>query len=72
MPVKARHYQQNPILAPNEQNDWEAQATFNCSVAKKDDQYHLVYRAISNSQRYFGMDLELSSVGYAVGSNASV
>ena len=69
MAVKARRYQQNPILAPNEQNHWEAQAAFNGSVVKKNGHYYKVYRAISNPQRYFGLDLELSSIGSAVSQN---
>lgn len=69
MSLTAKRSPQNPILAPNEQNSWEAQATFNGSVVKKDKRYHMLYRAISEPQFYFGQNLELSSIGHAVGTD---
>lgn len=64
--LTAKRSPQNPILAPNEQNSWEAQATFNASVVKNERHYHLLYRAISEPQFYFGHNMELSSIGHAV------
>jgi len=64
--IKAKRYQGNPILTPNEERCWEAVAVFNGSVVKEKDKHHLVYRAISSPQRYFAKDnIELSSIGYA-------
>lgn len=64
--IKARRYQGNPILAPNEERSWEAVAVYNGSVIKEGNKYHLVYRAISSPQRYFAQDnIGLSSIGYA-------
>lgn len=69
MPLTAKRSPQNPILAPNEQNSWEAQATFNASVIKNERHYHLLYRAISEPQFYFGQNMELSSIGHATSSD---
>lgn len=64
--IKAKRYQKNPILTPQEEKNWEAVSTFNGSVVKEKDKYHLVYRAISSPQCYFAKDnIELSSIGYA-------
>ena len=64
--IKAKRYQGNPILAPNEERNWEAVAVFNGSIVKEREKYHLVYRATSSPQRYFAKDnIELSSIGYA-------
>lgn len=64
--IKAKRYQRNPILAPNEEESWEAVAVFNGSVVKEKNKYHLVYRAISSPQQYFDRDIELSSIGYTI------
>ena len=69
--IKAKRYQRNPILTPNEESRWEAVAVFNGSVVKEKDKYHLVYRAISSSQRYFHKNIELSSIGYATSNNGT-
>jgi len=68
--IKAKRYQENPILTPNEERRWEAVAVFNGSVVKEGEKYHLVYRAISFPQRYFAKNnIELSSIGYAKSSD---
>ncbi len=43
--VKRSHH--NPILIPERNHYWEASATFNMSVIKKDEIFYGVYRAIS-------------------------
>ena len=43
--VRRSHH--NPILIPDRDHYWEAFATFNLSVIKKDREYYGVYRAIS-------------------------
>ncbi len=43
--VKRSHH--NPILVPDKDHYWEAFATFNMSVVKKDKMFYGVYRAIS-------------------------
>lgn len=57
---------ENPILSPNKKNSWETQATFNGSVVKEKDTFHLFYRAVSSPQNYAGTTLSLSTIGHAV------
>ena len=47
--VKRSHH--NPILVPDKDHYWEAFATFNMSVIKKDKMFYGVYRAISATDR---------------------
>ena len=56
---------ENPILAPNPENAWEAQAAFNPSVVKDQAGYHLLYRALSFPEKHNGVELSFSSIGYA-------
>jgi len=69
--IKAKRHQGNPILTPDEEKRWEAVAVFNGSVVKEKDKYHLVYRATSSPQRYFGKIIELSSIGYAISNDGT-
>ncbi len=61
-----RRIAENPFLLPNEKNPWEAYAAFNPSVAKVKEKYHLLYRAMSNTQHHEGVDMSLSTIGHAV------
>jgi predicted GH43/DUF377 family glycosyl hydrolase len=45
--VKLKRFFENPILSPNPQNSWEAQATFNPGVIRENGRVHLIYRAMS-------------------------
>lgn len=54
----------NPILKPDPKNSWEHQAAFNPSIVK-DKMYHMVYRALSDSQNWQGRELQLSTIGHA-------
>lgn len=56
----------NPILKPQNNTLWDSVASFNASVAKDGKEYHLVYRAVSQPVSHFGVNLNLSSIGYAV------
>ncbi|MGE5086364.1 MAG: hypothetical protein ACM3MG_08710 [Bacillota bacterium] len=55
----------NPILAPKPSHEWESFAAFNGSVLKKNDDYHLIYRAISDHRRLEGKELRMSSIGHS-------
>jgi len=56
---------ENPLLAPDPNNSWEAEAVFNgCPVWNKNKIYFL-YRAMSESQEKDGANLNLSSIGWA-------
>lgn len=61
--------EKNPIIKPRPNLPWEAAATFNPSILAEDDQYHLVYRALSAQQEYCGQILKLSTVGVTTSSN---
>ena len=65
--IKIIRHPKNPILNPNPENSWESYAVFNGSIIKKDDRYHLLYRAISNVQNYNGCEFRMSVIGQAVG-----
>ncbi|HRN96220.1 MAG TPA: hypothetical protein PLD54_02135 [Candidatus Levybacteria bacterium] len=63
--ILADRYENNPIITPDIHTPWENLATFNGSVVKQDDMYHIVYRALSK-ESWVGKDvLQLSTVGYA-------
>jgi predicted GH43/DUF377 family glycosyl hydrolase len=55
----------NPILVPNPSHEWEHDGAFNGCVAYHDGIYHMVYRALSSEKRQNGVNLRVSSVGYA-------
>ncbi|MGD1119486.1 MAG: hypothetical protein ABR886_08365 [Dehalococcoidales bacterium] len=55
--VRLKRFFDNPILSPNPQNAWEAQAVFNAGVLYEGGRVHLAYRAMS-------MD-NTSVIGYA-------
>ena len=56
---------QNPIFGPDEDQPWEALATFNGSITPNDKGYHFLYRAQGEVKRYFDQDISLASIGYA-------
>ena len=47
----------NPIIEPNHKNPWESKATFNPAAIEKDGKFHILYRAIGNT--------DMSVLGYA-------
>jgi len=54
-------YEENPIIAPREENKWETWQTFNPGVVLLDDKVHFLYRALGEDG--------ISRLGYAVSSN---
>ncbi len=67
--LSCHRYKNNPILSPNPDNLWEAEAVFNPSVVQDDDKIHVLYRALSADQDYHGHKLKLSTIGYASSSD---
>lgn len=63
--LKLTRAPENPILAPNSEHDWEYKASFNPCVVYHDGVYHMLYRALSPKQAYYGVELELSTIGHA-------
>ncbi len=56
---------ENPILSPNPNHSWEKDAAFNGCVVFANGKYHMVYRAYSETTKHNGIDMHVSSVGYA-------
>lgn len=56
---------QNPILTPNPENDWEAEGAFNGCTVYANGKFHMVYRAISKKKMQHGIEMNVSTVGYA-------
>ncbi len=53
-----RRSEENPLLVPNSNNTWEAEATFNGCPVVDGKKVHLLYRAVSSAHS--------SSIGYAI------
>ena len=52
-------YDNNPILAANEENWWESKSVFNCASLYDGKKVHLLYRAVGEYKDY------VSRIGYA-------
>jgi predicted GH43/DUF377 family glycosyl hydrolase len=65
MNIKVERSPDNPILEPEIENPWEAEATFNGCPVAGGGRIHFLYRAVSSPQNYDGLTLELSTIGYA-------
>lgn len=63
--VKTKRSKENPLLSPNKDNSWEAEAVFNGSLVKDGSTYTMVYRALSIEHIHEGKRLKLSTVGAA-------
>ncbi|MDD5528213.1 MAG: hypothetical protein PHO56_04575 [Patescibacteria group bacterium] len=66
MPI-AKRYLNNPILLPLKSHSWEAEEVFNGCPVKDGGKIHLLYRAMSNKKNIFGAEMNVSSIGYAIG-----
>ncbi len=56
---------ENPVLTPNPEHDWEQFGAFNGCVSLVDGIYHMVYRAYSSPRQQNGVNIHVSSIGYA-------
>lgn len=56
---------QNPILSPDPTHPWEHDGAFNGCVAFANGKYHMVYRAYSEKTQHHGIDMQVSTIGYA-------
>jgi predicted GH43/DUF377 family glycosyl hydrolase len=65
MNIRVQRSSENPILVPDKNNSWEAEATFNGCPVVGGGKINFLYRAISSPQNYDGLTLELSTIGYA-------
>jgi beta-1,2-mannobiose phosphorylase / 1,2-beta-oligomannan phosphorylase len=56
---------ENPILSPDPLHPWEHDGAFNGCVVFAEGMYHMVYRALSEETQLNGVQLQVSTVGYA-------
>jgi predicted GH43/DUF377 family glycosyl hydrolase len=67
----AKRSPENPILIPDPAVAWEAEATFNPSAVEgRDGKVHILFRAAGAKQNVDGREVEVSSIGHAVGTGA--
>lgn len=67
--IQLQREDNNPILKPNPDHDWEHDSAFNGCVAYADGVYHMVYRALSSPKLQNGVTMQVSSIGYAKSSD---
>ncbi len=67
--VKLQRHPNNPILSPLPDLAWEHDGAFNGSVVEHDGVFHMVYRALSSTKKQAGIDMRVSTVGYAESSD---
>lgn len=60
-----RRHPENPLLSPRRDYPWEAQASFNPTVLKHDDETVMFYRAVGNPDALVSPHAGLSSIGFA-------
>jgi len=61
--IELKRAEENPVLSPNEDIEWESKAVFNPGAVLKDDKVHLLYRAIGEYDTY------ISRIGLAISSD---
>lgn len=59
--MKLKRYEDNPIMAPIPEHEWESKLVFNCAAIHLDGKVHIVYRARDQE--------DISRLGYAVSSD---
>ena len=57
--------EKNPILKPDPNTSWEAEAVFNGCPVKKDGKIYLLYRALSSYEKIEDVTLRVSRIGVA-------
>ncbi len=66
--IALKRHPENPILTPTD-TIWEHEGTFNGCVAIENGVFHMVYRGLSSKIRNQGIDMNVSSIGYAKSSD---
>jgi len=64
--IEFRRSEENPILIPLPESDWEAEAVFNGCPVVSGGKIHLLYRAASSPQIISGTKMSLSTIGHAL------
>jgi predicted GH43/DUF377 family glycosyl hydrolase len=63
--ISIKRSEENPLLIPNPDNEWESKSVFNASITKIGDLFHIAYRAMSSDRLHYGKQLHLSTIGTA-------
>src|SRR5258706_16116862 len=63
--IKLIRRPENPIILPSLTSSWETSGAFNGSVIKNGEDFHIVYRALSEKKLHHGIDMHFSTIGYA-------
>lgn len=63
--LSLKRFEENPILTPVKQHDFEQRASFNPCVLQDEKITHIFYRALSENRSYFGRNMGLSTIGHA-------
>lgn len=63
--ISLKRIPENPILSPNPKNEWEREGAFNGCVAYADGVFYMVYRALSSPRAQNGVEMQVSTIGYA-------
>jgi predicted GH43/DUF377 family glycosyl hydrolase len=66
MSVEIRRSEENPILIPLNENQWEEDGAFNGCPVRDGNKIHFVYRAVSRPQKIASNELPLSTIGYVL------
>jgi beta-1,2-mannobiose phosphorylase / 1,2-beta-oligomannan phosphorylase len=64
--ISFKRSDENPVLVPRYDVPWEARGAFNGCPVADDGKIHIVYRAQSEPQEINGVQMSVSSIGYAV------
>jgi len=64
--IEFRRSEENPILIPLSENDWEIEAAFNGCPVRSGRKIHFLYRAVSSPQINSGIKMSVSSIGHAL------
>lgn len=64
--VDFKRSEENPVLFPSGDNDWESEAAFNGCPVRSGGKVHLLYRAVSPPRTVSDRQLHVSSIGHAI------
>lgn len=64
--VDFKRSEDNPLLLPSGDNEWESEAAFNGCPVISAGKVHLLYRAVSSPQYTYGHTINISTIGHAL------
>lgn len=69
--MKIKRHPNNPLLGPDSDHEWEAEAVFNPCLVEKGKEKHFFYRALSVMKPHNGVEMKVSTIGYVRGDEDS-